>query len=66
MNATYQSYDDLPLCMTADEVARALGLSRANAYKLMHARGFPTLRIGKRMVVPKDKLIAWIEEQVAS
>jgi hypothetical protein len=29
----------------------------------MHAQDFPTIKIGKRMVVPKDKLIAWMEEQ---
>ena len=45
-------------------VAKALGISRANAYNLMRSKGFPTLKIGKRMVVPKDKLIAWIDCQV--
>ncbi len=29
----------------------------------MHAKGFPTLKIGKRMVVQKDKLIQWMEHQ---
>ena len=37
---------------------------KANAYVLMHSTDFPTLRIGKRMVVPKDKLIEWIETQI--
>ena len=45
-------------------MADALGISRANAYNLMRSKGFPTLKIGKRMIVPKDKLIAWIDCQV--
>ena len=48
------------------DVAQVLGISRANAYVLMHSKGFPTLKIGKRMTVPKDKLIAWMEKQLAA
>lgn len=62
--ATYTSLEQLPVTLNADELAKALGISRANAYNLMRSKGFPTLKIGKRMVVPKDKLIAWIDCQV--
>ena len=66
MATTYTSYDQLPLALCADDVAAVLGISRANAYTLMHAKGFPTIQIGKRMVVPKNKLIEWMEAQTAS
>lgn len=62
----YTSLEQLPITLCAEEVAQVLGISRANAYSLMHAKGFPTLKIGKRLVVPKDKLIAWMEEQTAA
>ena len=42
-------------------IADILGISRAVAYQLMREDSFPTLRIGKRMVVPKDRFIAWLE-----
>ena len=42
-------------------LADILGISRAVAYQLMREDSFPTLRIGKRMVVPKDRFIAWLE-----
>ena len=58
------SYDQLPLALNANQVAAVLGISRAGAYNLMRSEGFPTLFIGKRMVVPKDKLLAWMNEQV--
>lgn len=65
MTKTYTSLDQLPLALSAEDVAQVLGISRANAYVLMHSKGFPTLKIGKRMTVPKDKLIEWMEKQLA-
>lgn len=64
MTTTYTSLEQLPITLKAEEVAQVLGISRANAYVLMHSADFPTLRIGKRMVVPKDKLIEWINKQI--
>lgn len=58
----YKSYADLPLFLNAEIVAKVLGVSPASSYELMHEVGFPTLRIGNRMVVPKEKFIVWVEE----
>ena len=58
----YKSYADLPLFLNAEIVAKVLGVSPASSYELMHDVGFPTLRIGNRMVVPKEKFIVWVEE----
>lgn len=63
---SYTSFEQLPITLCAEEIAQVLGISRANAYTLMHSRGFPTIKIGKRMFVAKDKLIAWMEEQCAA
>ena len=63
---TICSYDQLPVALNADQVAAVLGISRAGAYNLMRSEGFPTLFIGKRMVVPKDRLLAWMDKQVSS
>ena len=56
------NYDDLPAVLNANQLATALGISRAGAYQLLNTGAFPTLRIGKRLRVPKDKLIDWIEQ----
>lgn len=58
----YKSYDDLPLFLNAESVAKALGISPASSYELMHEKNFPTLRVGSRMVVPKEKFIQWVEQ----
>ena len=62
----YKSYDDLPLFLNAESVAKALGISAASSYELMHEKNFPTLRIGSRMVVPKEKFIQWVEQHTES
>ena len=58
----YKSYDDLPLFLNADTVAKVLGISISSAYELMHEPGFPVLRIGNRMAVPKEQFIQWVKE----
>ena len=65
MTNLYTSIDQLPITLSAPQVAKVLGISRANAYMLMHSVDFPTLTIGKRMVVPKDKLLAWMDAQIS-
>jgi len=58
----YKSYDELPLFLNASTVAKALGVSPSTGYELMHEKGFPALRIGNRIVVPKEKFRQWVDE----
>ena len=60
----YKSYDELPLFLNAETVAKLLGISPTSAYELMHEKGFPVLKIENRMVVPKEKFRAWVEQNV--
>ncbi len=60
--SAYKSYDDLPLFLNAELVAKVLGVSPSSGYELMHEPGFPVLKIGSRMVVPKEKFIQWVDE----
>lgn len=59
----FKSYQDLPLTLTAPEVGEVLGISRATAYELVRSEGFPRMKIGKRILIPRDKFIQWIDEQ---
>ena len=54
-SSVYKSYDELPLFLNSDLVAKTLGIAPSSAYELMHEKDFPTLYIGNRMVVPTDK-----------
>ena len=59
----YKSYDDLPLFLNAAMVSQVLGISAASSYELMHEKEFPSLRIGSRLIVPKEKFRQWVEEK---
>ena len=60
--STYKHYDELPLFLSAAMVAQVWGISTSSSYALLHSKGFPTLRIGGRMVVPRDQFLAWVEQ----
>lgn len=62
--SSYKSYDELPLFLNAETTAKLLGISISGMYKLMHEKGFTVLKIGSRLVVPRDKLLAWVEQNV--
>ncbi len=55
--STCRNYDELPLFLNVETVAQVLSVSPSSGYELIHEPGFPVLRIGGRMVVPKEKFI---------
>ena len=64
IKALYKSFDELPLYLNADAVAKLLGISISSAYELMREKDFPSVRIGKRLIVPKENLQTWLEAHV--
>jgi predicted DNA-binding transcriptional regulator AlpA len=50
MNEKLENY---PTVLNAAQLAEILNVSKATAYQLLHMESFPTLRIGKRLMVPK-------------
>ena len=57
----FKSYDEMPLFLNAEMVAKALGVATSTAYELMHEKDFPALKIGSRLIVPKEKFRQWVE-----
>ncbi|MBI2760050.1 MAG: helix-turn-helix domain-containing protein [Chloroflexi bacterium] len=47
------------------EVGDVLGVSRAMAYKLVRDGVVPSIRIGRSVRVPADRLRAWVEARAA-
>ena len=60
--SSYRSYDELPLFLNAATVAKVLGISPSSGYELMHEPDFPVLKIGNRLVVPKEKFVEWVSQ----
>lgn len=61
--SAYKSYDELPLFFNAELVGKVLGVSSTTAYELMHCKDFPSIKIGNRLIVSKEKFIEWVKAQ---
>ncbi len=59
----YTNYDELPLFLNAETVANLLGISISGSYELMHRTDFPSIKIGNRLIVSKEKFIEWANKQ---
>ena len=53
----------VPKVMSAKQVAEYLGISKQGAYNLMNTESFPTLRVGKRLLVSTDRFLEWIRKR---
>ena len=60
--SSYRSYDELPLFLNAATGAKVLGVSPSSGYELMHEPDFPVLKVGSRLVVPKEKFVEWVSQ----
>ena len=52
------------LTLSVEEAGKVLGVSRQIAYKLSRLADFPTLHIGRRVLVPRKQLEAWMDQHV--
>lgn len=66
MMKKYCSTEELPLVMSASDVAETLNISKGKVYELMHSENFPAVQIGRRLVVLKQSFLMWLEQQSAS
>ena len=60
----FKNYDELPIMLSVNQVAKALGISRTSSYELVRSKGFPSMTIGSRIVIPKEEFISWIKDQI--
>ena len=58
--SVYTNYDELPLLLSVKQLVDLMGVSDSTIYELIQEDDFPSLRIGKRIVVPKEELRKWI------
>ena len=58
----YRSYDDLPLMLNVQMIADMLGISRSKAYEPVSSAGFPSLKLGNRIIVPREQFVEWVRK----
>jgi excisionase family DNA binding protein len=54
------------LTYTVDEVAALLGIARGKAYQHVRAGDIPSIRMGKRVLIPRDRFHAWLNRETAT
>ena len=64
MKESYKSFDELPMMISVSQVSKVLGISRTRSYELVNEKGFPKIKIGTRIVVPKDEFKLWIQNKL--
>lgn len=60
----YKNLDDLPLMLNAEDIKVVMNISRAGAYQLMHRKDFPTITVGKRLLVPRHEFLSWVNQNI--
>jgi excisionase family DNA binding protein len=49
--------------LTTEEAAKYLGISKDLLYKLCRQKGFPVIRLGRKLLFKNDHLERWMENQ---
>ncbi len=62
-HSKYQSFDELPVMLNVEDVADVLGIGRAHAYEVVRMSDFPSITLGSRIIVHRDKLVEWINKK---
>jgi excisionase family DNA binding protein len=62
-SAIVKDAETLPAILKVGHVQRFFTISRPKAYELMHQDGFPSLRFGRAIRVPKAALLRWLDAQ---
>ena len=63
MNTEFQN---LPNVVSPKEVQTYFGISRSTTYRIFHDASFPAFHIGNRLLVRRDELLDWLEQQKRS
>lgn len=53
------------ITFSVEEAAAAMGVSKPTMYALCRQPGFPAVRVGRKILIPRASLDAWLREQIA-
>lgn len=51
------------ITLTVGELQQRLGISKPEAYELVHQDGFPSFRVGRKILISRSGLEEWIVRQ---
>ena len=61
----YTNYDELPVMLSVPDVAQIMGIALDGADTLVRSKDFPAFKVGSRIIIPKDKFLAWLDKMCA-
>jgi excisionase family DNA binding protein len=50
--------------MTVKELSELLGIGINQTYSLVRKDDFPKIRINKQYIIPRDRLVQWIDKNI--
>jgi excisionase family DNA binding protein len=60
----FMDVDTMPLFFNPRQLADILGICKNKAYKLALSKDFPSMRIGKRIIIHREKFVEWLSENL--
>lgn len=63
LNYIDNNANDVPDIMDARDISNYLRVNVNKAYHLFHREDFPSMKLGKRYIIPKNKFLEWLDKQ---
>jgi len=60
MGSNHRSFDDLPLTLRVEDLMPILGIGRNTAYELVRSGQIKSIRIGRKIRIPKSEVLAFL------
>lgn len=54
------------LTMTVSDVQHAMNIGRNTAYELVNRADFPKIRMGRKIIIPRDAFLRWLDQQTGT
>ena len=61
-NMAISSFDELPLYLTVEEACQVLRIGKSIGYNLVRCGQLPSIRLGKKIRIPKNALAEYMEK----
>ena len=64
MNSTVKDINELPFLLSVDpDLMNVMRVGRVKAYEIANSKGFPKIKVGKSIKIPRESFVKWLENQ---
>lgn len=58
--------ENLPIVLSVKDVKKIMDINITKAYELAHRKDFPAKKLGRRIIIPRDPFLDWLENYNSS